>query len=228
MHQIPGEGLDSSPTGAHNVDRLIRYPQKVNIFRSIRANLKLSHQDVANETGLTRLYVIRAEQGVYPLPAQRLITWALKAVSSPNSVTSNESWIVDEYRNYQRRCRQENGPIKFHPLLTENPDLFRMLLRKSAPILQSREHPFRLWLRDGRYSLSVMQACKAFCISPTLLQRFVAEPWRVHTVPAPVRDALSEAGYQADLLDLLEEAYTLYRIRLYRPKEDGNVERRDA
>lgn len=223
MDILDGDSEESSPTGAHNHDRLIRYPAKVNIFRSIRGNHKLSHQDVADQTHLSRLYVIRAEQGVYPLPSHRLVNWAISMVSN-----GDEDYILAQYRNYQRRCRQENGPATNHPLLTENPDLFRMLLRKGSSLHSSKEHPFRLWLRDGRYSLSVMQACKAYCISPTLLQRFVAEPYRVHTVPVPVLDALSEAGYSQDILTGLEEAYKAYRKSLYRKEPEDGPERQEA
>ena len=237
MDLVLGDAQDASPTmfsisTAHNEDRLIRYPSKVNVFRSIRANLKLSHQDVANQTGLSRLYVIRAEQGVYPHPADRLVRWAVSKVATPD-----EDYVRYEYRQYQKRCRQENGPVTNHSLLTENDDLFTLLRDTDNPVFHSTgrprigtspEHPFRLWLRDGRYSLSVMQACKGFCISPTLLQRFVAEPYRVHTVPVPVRDALLEAGYKVRLLDGLEEAYKVYRKRLYRSDDASNKQSNES
>ena len=207
-------------TEAHNVDRLIRYPREENALRTIRRRAGLSHADVADKTGLSRLYIIRAEQGVYPEPSDRLVHWAVHTAAL-YELDIDGKGIRDEYRSYQRRCRQENGPgihlkspsgigtVSYnYPLLTENRHLFKMH--------QNKEHPFRLWLFDGKYHLSVMQVCKAFCISPSILQRFVAQPYLVHTVPKPVREALEEAGYTVELLNDLEEAYKRYRQRVFK------------
>jgi len=56
----------------------------------------------------------------------------------------------------------------------------------------------------------------------------VAEPYRVHTVPVPVRDALLEAGYKVRLLDGLEEAYKVYRKRLYRSDDASNKQSNES
>ena len=188
------------PDRANNRDIVIAYPNYPNPFRRCREGLKLSISDVCQATTLSRLYVIRTEQAVYPVPSNRILYYFTQ-------ITNGDSvWFLKEYREFQRRCRQANGPASNHPLLTENYYLYR----DSNPI-----HPMRLWLDDGRVSLSVMQFCKAYCVAPSVVQRFLAEPFRVVTVPDPIVDSLAEAGYSARLILQLEKAYAEYRKSQY-------------
>lgn len=171
-----------------------------NPFKTAREELRLSHKDVAEKTGLTKLFIIRQEQGVYPNPSDRLIEFY-------RTDEFNRELYRMEYKKFQTRCRLHNGPTEKPVLYPVSPFAIRWAYNTSNELI----HPMKMWMNWNGKELSGMEVCKAYCYSPPSLQRFLADTHRVKTMPPNLIDVLLEAGYTTKLVFTVDELYREWR-----------------
>lgn len=157
-----------------------------NIFRLTREQKGLSLQKLATEANLSKATIIRTEQGLYPLPSPKLI----KALNLSYDTT------IPAYRAFQTWTRTTVGHAFF------SPNDFHGLAIRSR-----HNHPFVFLLR-GR---TVLEFCKAFCMKPDLVNKWVTKPHLVVTIPGPIIEVMAEAGIPEKHIRQLSAEYRRYR-----------------
>lgn len=183
-----------------------------NPLKLTRLSLDLTQEGLAKKAGLSKSSVIRTEQGLYSSPPPQL----LKALNMDYSKT------LPLYTAFQTLHRASNNSRSANPYFTwQN---FSFLVEPSL----AYRHPFEILL-EGR---SILDFCKAFCVTPNLVTRWVKKYWLVTSVPTLILELFDETGYDGDLL---VEAYDRFlyekKVMLLTPqqrKEIREVQKRDT
>jgi transcriptional regulator with XRE-family HTH domain len=165
--------------------------QVENPLKHTRQLLNLTIDTVASRTQLSRQFIIRAEQGVYSDAPDSLISY-YAALMDLDTIE-----IQQRYFNFQFATRKANYGRLIEPW--------------AFPV--GSGHPFINW-REFSGVGSTAGICKLFCVHPATMNKFEHRPHLLNSVPEQLTAALLESGYSAETLDLLEIAYSNYKIRL--------------
>lgn len=141
---------------------------------------------VSSRTGLSKQYIIKAEQACYADPSDVLLRF----------YEVNLREVAKDYYAFQREIRLANyGKLiePWHFMVNEVTD-----------------HPFINWrVCSGVGSRDAIS--RYFCVHPAILFKF--EHGRITTVPEHLVQALLESGYDAVTLTKLEESYQEFLVK---------------
>ncbi len=169
-----------------------------NPIRSLRISLGLTQGDLVKLSTLSRMVVLRTEQGLYKSPSPLITSPLIELAGNPETLT-HES-LVEAYKASQKyQCENQQYWVKKLPTspkrLWGNPD-------DSHPIVYFR----------GRWAPPVAKSrmgfCKAFCLHPNSMRLF--ESGEQLTVPSSLLVGLSLAGLTAAALDTLASTVLLW------------------
>jgi len=178
-----------------------------NPLLSARLELGYTQFDVADEVGVTRNFIVRAEAGEYPKPPRNLVEFYAGG--------DNEKTLVleDAYVAYQHRSRLEAFGL-LYPYFEVPEDYL-------APGMPGLRHPLTQWAhRTAQITPEVVPSyplptnlytiCRAFCVHHAVMYRWTHDS-SVKDVPKIFLEALFESGYPEVGLIALEGAYQIYR-----------------
>jgi len=174
-----------------------------NPLKLTRLSLDLTQEGLAKKAGLSKSSVIRTEQGLYQTPPRQLL----------QALNLNYSKTLPLYTAFQTLHRALSNSQASNPYFTwQN----FASLSDALP----RRHPFEVLL-EGR---SILDFCKAFCVTPNLITRWVKKYWLVASVPTLVLDLFEETGYDGVLLI---DAYNRFlyekKVTLLTPQERKEI-----
>jgi hypothetical protein len=189
----------------------------INPLKQMRLRLNWTLDHTADLLSSTRQFVIRAEQGVYADPPPRLLSLLLSytepelfiysgypatPINNPaavGDVESEEALVYHQYHVFQSLTRKRNYG--------------RLLPVWRFDAISAEHHPFLRWRLasgvDSRISIS-----KFYCVHPALITKFENSPHLVSHPPTDLISALTESGYDSELLDSLATAYDNYKAYL--------------
>lgn len=183
----------------------------VNPLLTERLRLNLTQHELAEETGLSRNFIVRAEAAEYATPPKPLINFF--AAGSPETA----ELLKDNYRAYQIEQRRNHYGM-LYPDFT-SPDEFL------SPIDPSYEHPLTFWAKrtveispdapgireNYPFAPSLYAICRAYCVHHAIMYRWTHDVKTVKAVPKIFLAALFESGYSEELLIALQGAYESHR-----------------
>lgn len=171
-------------------------PTSMNPLKQLRLSERLTLEDLSLLAGVSRLLIIRNEQGCYRSPSPKLLNCLIVTDSFDFHYNSSAD-LIDLYESFQTETRKFNfGKLTIPHVFTINSDF------NFNPVTQWRESS----------GLSKSQISTLFCIHPAVVSRIENQPHLVpHSLPKEFTDALLDAGYSKNLLDLLNESFAAYR-----------------
>ena len=167
----------------------------------------LSQEALARMAGITRLAVMRTEQGIFSRIPPALISALLSKVmvtQEGDALTSDEE-INLAYHKFQREVRRANYGALTETLPEE--------IRGVSPLIHWR-------LKSGL--ASQMGLCRKFCIHPASVAQF--ESGLQKKLPDQVLEALLEAGYDEDTLQKLQARQLTYIEARMKKKVAGDYD----
>jgi len=178
-----------------------------NPLLSARFELGLTQFDVAEEVGVTRNFIVRAESAEYPEAPKNLLEYY------SGGDKGKELSLREGYLGYQSASRKEHYGL-LYPGFSDPYDY----LFPGHPTL---EHPLTFWAKRTcqitpdavpTYPLpsTLYAVCRAFCVHHAVMYRWVNDS-SVKSVPKIFLSALFESGYNEASLIALEGAYEQYR-----------------
>jgi transcriptional regulator with XRE-family HTH domain len=181
-----------------------RYPLRSvtpsNPLRYLRKRLGFTQEGLADAADVSRIFVVRAEQGVYEEPSATLIDAMRfhhkKYQPAFDWEFSTDVAITRQYEQFQLHTRR-----KHYGQLLANFDFLAF-----SPSL----HPFLIW-REASEVNAAISISKYYCVHPAIIHKFEKQTHLMHSVPEVLRRALLDAGYTESFLDELEWAYTKHR-----------------
>lgn len=169
--------------------------KEVNPLKELRTRHHLTMEQVAEHAGVSRQYIIRAEQGVFS--------------AMPNSVADALLDLVDadvdykeldvRYLEWQRSRRKES-----YGSLIIGFD-FHSHSEASGPL-----HPFTHWRHHSGIPARITVP-KLFCVHPALIFKFEEQPWLCTSPPSELLVGLRDSGYSNVDISNLSSAYTMFR-----------------
>lgn len=159
-------------------------------LKSLREDCDLTLEKVAAKTGLSKQFIIKAEQAVYQEPPDSLLEFYVRLTYVDTSEVRSAYYV------FQRETRKFNYGRLIEPWN-----------------FVSSEHPFRNWrVLSGMDSLSGL--CRDFCVHPAVMSKFENQSYLLARIPEQLVAALLESGYRATTIAALEEAYSEFKERL--------------
>lgn len=142
----------------------------VNLFKSLRQNLDLSHEQLGRLMLLSKQALIRLEQGTFERPLPTAVDWWV------NNHGISELQLVDAYEGFQEAVRARHT---------------RLLGPLVSVTCVGSPHP----LRQVRKEYSLSEVSKMLCLPQATLQYF-EKKWRIQkSVPKALTRVLRETGY---------------------------------
>lgn len=202
----------------------VRLPEVPNPVVDLRNKLAYSQDVFAYKLGITRMALLRMEQGCLPEPSIRLLPYVLgqsHSVNLPNlpnrpvgvlppsrfpSTTHDEhtaAWqqFLKKYFEFQHLKRQENFGI-LDPGMTE------------AELLEAADasqHPLTFWRESTQPTPTNTNLAVGLCVHLATLHTFEFGNKLPHYVPSSFFTAVIDAGYSSDLMQSFVKAYGVYR-----------------
>lgn len=182
-----------------------------NPLREVRLANKITQQRMADEFDVTPQYIIRAEQGCYPLPPEDLVNYLWDEDTQGAIPTTDYEkavgWFNRQYLDFQCQTRKAN----YGKLMPSPEGLWgRSVL--NHPDLSYNPHPF-VWWRQHHLSHvpSRIAISKFYCVHPAIVFKFEAQTHLLSTPPESLMRALRESGYSKETLAWLDQAYYTYK-----------------
>ena len=176
-----------------------------NPIKAIRLSLKLSQGDLIRFSGLSRLVVLRTEQGLYSSPSRQITTPLIDLTGG--AITHEQ--IRDLYHAYQKYQRGSQAYWIANVVALGNGIKVTSTLPAVADPL-STLHPF-IYLRK-RYAPVEFQSrlgfCRAFCLHPNSIRLF--ESGEQLTLPSSLVVGLTEAKMPRSVLDTYEHSVLVW------------------
>lgn len=212
----------------------IYHHQKIpttNPIKTFREMEGLSQVEMAKLAGVSRHFLLRAEQGCYN--------------EIPNSILDvimargyNRIWALDSYFDFQFKTRRNNFGVLVPDYFTEerrreqeeNLDRLRFGVpsqgheyreeeihsvhgrkdrNRNLPVGEPPKHPFIQW-REASGIDSTVKIATLYCVHPTTLHNYEKKSVEKST-PNQLLDALEESGYSMKELLRLAAVYKKYR-----------------
>lgn len=190
----------------------------------LRERLKLgrTQHEVAEDLGVTRNFIVRAESAEYPEPPRNVVEYY--AGGDNSGVGNRADLLASQYKAYQITQREEHYGM-LYPYF-EAPEEFL------SPVGPAAEHPLTMWLlrstqidpeapgisvdKGGSYPYppTLYALCRAFCVHHAVMYRWLKDAKTVKKVPKVFLAALFESGYSEQCLIALEGAYEIHRSAL--------------
>ena len=162
-------------------------PQHPNPVAEFRADQGLTQADLGGLSGVTRLTVLRAEQGVFPNITPSLLYGMLNRaviVTSVGQVLASVEEFQDAYHAFQFDQRR----------------LHYGHLTETLPPYISGTSPLTQWRISS--GLSQIGLCVAFCVHPVGVAQI--EKRLQKQLPAQLVTSLLDSGYDKDILEELQ------------------------
>lgn len=181
-----------------------RYPLRTvkpkNPLRDLRTKLGFTQDGLANEADVSRIFVVRAEQGVYEEPSVTLLDAMRQYHTRYHDVFDFDfppkTQINRDYELFQLHTRR----VHYGRLL---PDFDFLAFNPSL-------HPFLIW-REASEVRAAIAVSKFYCVHPAIIHKFEKQTHLMHGVPDALLKALTDSGYEESFLKELEWAYTKHR-----------------
>lgn len=160
-------------------------PPPVNVFKELREAQSLSHQSLAMKCYVSKLALIRLEQGCFSDPLPSVIDYYVGRGES-------ELRLRDAYIEFQQETRRR------HYLLFGSDLTFDL----SLPL-----HP----LRQLRRGINPTDLSKRLCLPQATIEHF-EKKWKTQqSVPKQLASALSELGYRQHDIEGFKRNYKAWR-----------------
>jgi transcriptional regulator with XRE-family HTH domain len=160
-----------------------------NPLKRLRHLCNLTLDQVAYQVGVSRQFIIRAEQGVYSAVPDSLLDFY------GGRLEVDALAVGAEYYQFQLLTRKANYGRLIEPWTF--PDVL--------------QHPFIHWrLMSGVTSSAGI--CKLFCVHPATINKFEKRSFLMNAIPDQLVGALLESGYHPETLDTLEQSYKRYKL----------------
>lgn len=166
-----------------------------NPMKDARLALGLTQAQLADRAGITRLAVIRAEQGVFTRLPQSII----------HILADFDNEISINYREFQRQHREFS-----YGRLSPTFDFQTLDYSSSQVELSPVGNPLAKWAETSNFS-SRMSLCIAFCLHPAVVTKF-ENTIDYQNIPELITDAFLESGYSIDMMAEFQRSYRLYRL----------------
>lgn len=177
-----------------------------------RLALGLTQHELAEEVGVSRNFILRAESAEYPEPPKTLCEFYAGGSESELNL------LRDLYRAYQRRQREDHFGM-LYPYITDPGDF--------KDDFDASKHPLNCWLElsvrmdpsaPGLEEVypnvpSLYAVCRAFCVHHAVMHHWLTDR-SVRNTPKIFLEALFESGYNEECLIALEGGYRAYRGRV--------------
>lgn len=150
----------------------------------------LTLEALALKTGVSRMTIIRTEQGLYNVPSDRLLTFL-----SPDSAV-RRTGLQAEYQVWRKGRREASYGV----------------LPDAGGFNAIEAHPFVAWRESA--ALNQNQVAKAFCIHRATLYKFESQPHLLNDVPEDILEALIQSGYSTVTLQALRSAFSSYKTQV--------------
>lgn len=160
-------------------------PPPTNIFKELREAQHLSHQALANKCYVSKLALIRLEQGCFSDPLPSVIDYYVNRGES-------ELRLRDAYIEFQQATRR-----RYYLLFGESLDFD----------LSLPQHP----LRQLRKGINPTDLSKRLCLPQATIEHF-EKKWKTQqSVPKQLCAALSELGYRQHDIEGFKRNYKAWR-----------------
>lgn len=170
-----------------------------------RQELGFTQFDVADEVGVTRNFIVRAESGEYPHAPQNLVSYYA------GGDKSKAIELTDQYNAFRTVQRKLSFGL-LYPYFNEPEDYL-------VPGVPGMMHPLLYWTKRTAeitpgnvptYPLpsSLYAICRAFCVHHAVMYKWTKG--ESSSVPKIFLDALFVSGYDEGVLIDLEGAYRMY------------------
>lgn len=163
-----------------------------NPLKDLRQECNFTLEEVADRASVSKLFLIRAEQGCFSSCPERLVEFYGRYVDLDYLETASK------YLEFQSVTRVGNYGRLIEPW--EFP--------KEIP-----DHPFIHWRQCSGLKAQI-SISKLFCIHPAVVFKFENKPRTINSVPQQLQDALLESGYERVTINLLSTAYAEFKDRL--------------
>lgn len=175
--------------------------EPLNPFKVLRLASGDTQLSVATSCGITKLSLLRLEQGVPVTPIESVVTYFQHQMSYKE--------LTDSYYEYQKAMRHRHSRI-FGPI----PPVGHFAEPQNLTV-----HPFTLLLSrwtnpvtgENIGSLNPTEFAKLMCFPQSVGDHFLRKIARQQSVPKPLIGVLLDAGYSRTELDVLSKAYANYR-----------------
>lgn len=172
-----------------------------NPIKELRLTLGLPQEVMAERMGMTRMALLRYEQGFHSTLSPKVITFFKE--NDENFTTIDE--LIIRYINFQRSSRLSN-----YGLLDPNIDFSVYHTGNELT------HPLLYWMENSKEKPNLTQLSKGFCLHHPTMHRFITKPYIAIEIPKCLEDGLKEAGYSISCRTAFHEAYSKWRSFKYR------------
>lgn len=160
----------------------------VNPLRQLRMEARLGVEQLADRVGVSKQFIIRAEQAVYDSPPPRLLEYYSLA-------KWDEDELINEYTEFQHFTRKTNYGRLLDPRPVGNPEF---------------AHPFTYWREAS--GLSRQSISTLYCVHPATVFKFEQQAHLVNSLPPQLSDALLESGYSPSTISSLGADFNQYKL----------------
>lgn len=177
-------------------------PAPINIFKQLRLGTNLSLQGLAVQTGLSKVALIRAEQGTFANPPELLMHYWVTRPKSEHS----ELDLVQGYEDYQYYQRKRHlfyfGTDLGHQYDVEDiPHIFRQLRHNRPSVADGKPLP-----------VSLDQSCRDLCLPPDTIRFWEKRFRNQQSVPKQVVSVLLFLGYTQSDVQQFSRDYVKWRL----------------
>ena len=183
-------------------------PKPVNVFKSLRQSIDVSHETLARMMFVSKQCLIRLEQGCYEEPLPIVVDfWTNK-----RDMGISELRLRHQYEDFQEQTRLRHKGY-FGSRISPGAEL--------VPIEKGFAHPL-VWMRMAPrhkpdntpcrdFGVSVTEVAKALCVSQATLQHWETK-WKLQkSVPKTFQTALMQLGYPTQQVTMLNNYYIKWR-----------------
>ncbi len=212
-----------------------------NPVKQLRAHYRMTQESFARKVGMSRMALLRFEQGLPPEPSYKFYIHIPEAgeTGSTSGIKANpfaqkilEMYSDDPFVSQNaspKSIAPDDVPVVWkefvdayyayqnakrqvnYGLLDTNP-----IFWDGGTLAGRGVHPFIEWLNQSERRPTVTEVCVSFCIHLPVMHKFVNGPFPVD-VPPDVLVALRASGYSPELLMEFATVYGERRSRLLRP-----------
>lgn len=194
-----------------------------NPFVKARKTMQLTQSELAEQVGVSRNFISRAESAEYPAPPRILLEFYAGGDMLAYEALSNL------YSSYQEQKRKESYGVLVPEIVWDGLNIPHSNNSSSSSIGtdigtdMGPVHPLTWWMMvtymELNSAVSLYEICKSFCVHHSVMHRWLTTPEEVASVPKVFLAALFESGYSESTLIALEGAYKSYRdgLLLERP-----------
>lgn len=182
------------------------HPLPINPFKEARESIldsytgrSISHHELAKKIGVTKLSLIRLEQGTFVDPLPNVLQWLVDQ-------GFNELALTDGYYGFQYRMR-------LHHLLYFGTDLEFELSSETHPFEQLRNGVIIGAGPSARIGVNPTQCAKDLCLPQATISHFETKYRQQKSVPKSIINVMPIIGYTDEQITSWINSYEDWRKR---------------